>query len=189
MIQRTREFWRKIAHVLIGSGCVFGAYLVLQQWGAQTLDCALAGVLGMLVLADVLIADYGWKLPLYHRLQRAHEERGLHAATLGFLGSIVAYKLFALPVAIAAIGMLIFGDAAAAIAGMLANVKKKRALPRTAAMLVVSVVLGWFVFGWIGAAMGVVATLAEAFVTKIDDAITIPVFAGLAGHVLMRYFL
>jgi dolichol kinase len=54
-------------------------------------------------------------------------------------------------------------------------------------MLVVSVAIGYFVFGWIGAIMGVVATLAECLVSKIDDAITIPVFAGLAGHILLLF--
>jgi len=150
----------------------------------------LGAVLAALVLCDVLIADYGWKLPLYHDLQRPHEERGLHTATLAVLSSIIVYKLFALPVAIAAISMLIYGDAAAAIVGQCIGAgRKKTAFWRVLAMLAVNVAIGWFVFGWIGAVMGVVATLAECMVTKIDDALTIPLFAGLAGHVLMRVFL
>jgi len=190
MNQRTRELWRKIAHVLIGTGCVLGAYLVVQQYGAGTLDVVLGIILAVLIIADVLIADYGWKLPLYHQLQRAHEEHGLHAATLGFLGSVIAYKLFALPVAIAAVGMLVYGDAAAAVVGLYSGkARRKRAVLRIAAMLVVSVGFGWLVFGWIGAVMGIVATLAECLVTKIDDAITIPLLAGLAGQLLMLYFL
>jgi dolichol kinase len=52
-------------------------------------------------------------------------------------------------------------------------------------MLAVSMAIGHYVFGWIGAVMGIVATLAECLVTKIDDAITIPIFSGLAGHILM----
>ncbi len=185
-----RELSRKIAHVLIGTGCLAGSYGLLRWYGSEVLDLALVSVLGLLVLCDVLIADYGWKLPLYHRLQRKHETEGLHTATLGLLGSIIAYKFFALPVAIAAIAMLVYGDAAAAIVGMCTGkTRKKTALGRTAAMLIVSVAIGWFVFGWIGAVMGVVATLAECLVLKINDAITIPLFAGLAGEILMRLFL
>lgn len=190
MNQLSRELWRKIAHVLIGTGCLAGAYALLAQYGKDALDAVLGIVLALLVIADVLIADYGWKLPLYHLLQREHEERGLHAATLGVLGSVIAYKLFALPVAIAAIAMLIYGDAAAAIVGFCAGkARRKRAVLRVAAMLVVSVGLGWLVFGWIGAVMGIVAALAECLVTRIDDALTIPVLAGLAGQLLMTLFL
>lgn len=190
MNQRTRELWRKIAHVAIGTLCLITAYVVLQQYGAATLELALACVLAVLVLCDILIADYGWTLPLYHHLQRPHEAEGLHTATLSVLSAIVVFKLFALPVAVASIAMLIYGDAAAAIVGLYAGkARKKTALARTFAMLLVSVLIGWVVFGWVGAVMGVVATLAECLVTKIDDAITIPVFAGLAGSLLMRFFL
>jgi dolichol kinase len=37
--------------------------------------------------------------------------------------------------------------------------------------------------------MGIVAALAECLVTKIDDALTIPVLAGLAGQLLLTLFL
>lgn len=187
---RAREFWRKVAHVLIGTGCLTGAYVLMRFYGSDVLGLVLAVVLAILVLCDVLIADYGWKLPLYHQLQRKHESEGLHTATLAVLGSVVVYELFALPVAVAAVAMLVYGDAAAALVGLWLNAgRRKHLLARALAMLVVSVAVGFFVFGWIGAVMGVVAALAEVFSSKIDDAITIPVFAGLAGHLLMMFFL
>lgn len=190
MNQRKRELWRKVAHVGIGTAVLIGAYCVGQRWGADTLDAALGGLIAVLVLADVLIADYGWKLPLYHNLQRAHEERGLHSATLAVLGSVIAYKLFALPIAIAAIGMLIYGDAAAAIAGILAGTGRKKCVPaRVLAMFAVSGAIGFFVFGWIGAVMAIAATIAECCVKQIDDALTIPLFAGIVGQLLVLYFL
>jgi dolichol kinase len=181
-----KELWRKLAHVVIGTGCLFAGWLVLNRYGSAALELSLACVLAILILADILIADYGWKLPLYHSLQRKHEVEGFHTATLAFISSIIVLKLFALPVAIASIAMLVYGDAAAAVAGILTSKsRKKTAVLRTLAMLVVSVAIGYYVFGWIGAVMGIVATLAECLVTKIDDAITIPIFAGLAGHLLM----
>jgi len=190
MKQKGRELLRKVAHVLIGTGCLAGAWLVSNFYGAYALELALAGVLAALVLADILIADYGWKLPLYHNLQRKHEIEGLHTATLGFVSSVIAYKLFALPIAIAAIAMLIYGDAAAAIVGILtASGRKKSSFWRVLAMLAVSVAIGWFVFGWIGVVMGIAATLAECLTKKIDDAITIPVLAGIVGQLLAHFFL
>jgi dolichol kinase len=149
------------------------------------LDVVLASVVALLVVADILIADYGWRLPLYHSLQRPHEERGLHAATLAMISCIVAYKLFALPVALAAIAMLVYGDAAAAIAGLLSGTcRKKRAFPRIASMFLISCVLGCFILGWIGVSMAVVAVIAECLVIRVDDAVTIPLFSGLAGQLL-----
>jgi len=188
MRQRERELWRKIAHVLIGSAVLIGAAVLNMLYGSDVLDIVLFSVLAVILFCDVLIADYGWKLPLYHHLQRKHEQEGLHTATLGLLGGIIAYKFFALPVAIAAIAMLIYGDSAAAIVGLYTKGKKRKTITKTTAMLIVSITIGWFVFGWIGAIMGVIATIAEAGVTKIDDALTIPIFAGLAGQIL-TYFL
>ena len=189
MKQRTRELWRKVSHILIGTGCLIGAYVIIQRYGTEQLNVVLGSVLALLLITDILIADYGWNIPLYHQLQREHEEQGLHTATLGFLGSVIAYNLFVLPVAIAAIGMLIYGDAAAAITGLCTRAgRRKKHVHRVIAMLVVSVAIGWLVFGWIGAVMGVVATLAECLVTKVDDALTIPLLAGIAGQLLWIFY-
>lgn len=185
----TRELWRKALHILIGTVCLAGAWLVKQLYGTYVLELVLAVVLAGLVLADVLIADYGWKLPLYHNLQRKHEIEGLHTATFGLISCIIAYKLFALPIAVAATGMLIYGDAAAAIVGIITGSgRKKIVFWRTFTMLACSVLIGWLVFGWIGIVMGVVATIAECMTSKIDDTVTIPIFAGIVGQLLL-YFL
>ncbi len=182
MKQRARELWRKAAHVAVGTACLGGGYLLLQAYGSWLLDLVFGIVLAALLVCDILIADYGRKLPLYHWLQRPHEAEGFHSATLGLAGSIIAYKLFALPVAMAAISMLIYGDAAAAVAGMCAG--RKGRFWKTNAMLFVSVIIGWCVFGWIGVVMGVAAAIAEAATLRIDDALAIPVLAGIVGQVL-----
>ncbi len=182
MRQRARELWRKAAHVAVGTVCLGGGYLLLQEYGNGFLDLVLGIVLAALLVCDILIADYGRKLPFYHWLQRPHEMEGFHSATLGFAGSIIAYKLFALPVAMAAISMLVYGDAAAAVAGMYAG--RKGRFWKTNAMLIVSVLAGWYLLGGIGAIMGVAATIAEAATFKVDDALAIPVIAGIVGQVL-----
>ncbi|MEM2916344.1 MAG: hypothetical protein QXT19_03255 [Candidatus Woesearchaeota archaeon] len=182
MKKRVRELWRKVAHVVVGTGCLGGGYLVLQAYGSGVLDLIFGVVLALLLIADILIADYGRKLPFYHWLQRSHEAEGLHTATLGFAGSIIAYKLFALPVAMAAISMLIYGDAAAAVVGLCAA--KKGKYWKTSAMLFVSLLVGWWLLGGIGVVMGVVATVAEAVTFKVDDALAIPIIAGIVGQAL-----
>lgn len=182
-----RELWRKLAHLVIGTGCLLGGILIATKYGAAVLDSLLATVLFALVLCDVLIADYGWKLPLYNHLQRQHEERGLHTATLAFLSSVLVYELFVPAVAIPAIAMLIYGDAAAALVGLATDSgQKKTKVQRIAAMFLVSAGIGWFGLGWPGVAMAVAATLAECLPSRIDDALTIPLFAGLVGHVVVQ---
>ncbi len=188
MNQRTRELWRKAAHIVIGTFCLGAAVFIEQHHGWAALELTLACVLAVLVLADVLIADYGWKLPLYHHLQRPHETEGLHTATLSVLSAIVVIKLFSIPVAIAAIAMLIYGDSAAAIAGAYARSRKKVAAPRIAAMFIVSALIGVYALGWqVGVGMAIVATVAECWTKKIDDAVTIPILAGLAGQLLLHF--
>ncbi len=182
MRQRARELWRKAAHVAVGTVCLAGGYLLLRAYGSLFLDIVLGIVLAGLLVCDILIADYGKKLPFYHWLQRPHEVEGFHSATLGFAGSVIAYKLFALPVAIAAISMLVYGDAAAAVVGMYAG--RKGWFWKTNAMLLLSVIVGWYLLGWIGVLMGVAATIAEAVTLRIDDALAVPVIAGIVGQVL-----
>lgn len=186
----TKELWRKAMHILLGTGCIAAAWFISNFYGKGLLELAFSVLLAGLLIADILIADHGWKLPLYHHLQRKHETEGLHTATLGVISCVIAYQLFALPVAIAAILMLVYGDAAASIVGIITGSgRKKRAFWRNFAMLAVSVLIGFFVFGWIGVVMGFVATIAECFTVKIEDTITIPIFAGVAGQILFWLFL
>lgn len=185
---KNKEFWRKVVHVLLGTILLAASAWILQDYGQSALELSLFVILLLLIAGDVLIADYGFKFPLYAQLERKHEEHGFHTATLAVLSGLLALKLFALPVTLAGVSMFIFGDAAAALVGIRWGKKElgQKSFAGTIAMLVVSVIIGWFVLGWIGVVMGVVATLAEALVTKINDAVTIPLFAGFVGHLLLQ---
>ena len=113
-----REFWRKVLHVLLGIILLGGSAWILQNWGQGMLELCLFILLLLLIFCDVLIADYGFKLPLYAQLERKHEEGCFHTITLAVFAGLLALKLFALPVTVAAVSMFIFGDAAAALVGL-----------------------------------------------------------------------
>ncbi len=184
-----REVWRKIAHVFLGMLVLGSAWWVAQTFGQDVLETSTLVLLLVLVLCDVLIADYKQKLPVYSWLERPHEERTFHTVTLAVLAGFFAFKLFVLPVALAGVSMFIFGDAAAALVGKKWGRRElgKKSWAGTAAMFVVSALVGWAILGWIGIVMALVATLAECLVTKIDDAVTIPLFAGAVGQLLIHF--
>jgi dolichol kinase len=184
-----KEGWRKVLHLSLGVLLLAGGWWVLQQYGQQTLELALLVLLLVLIVCDVLVADYNIRLPIYAQLERPHEEACFHTATLAVLSGLLAFKLFVLPVAIVGISMFIFGDAAAALVGMRWGKRElgKKSFAGAAAMFAVSAVIGWLMLGWIGIVMAVVATLAECLVTRINDAVTIPLFAGVVGHALLAW--
>ena len=124
--------------------------------------------------------------------------------------------MFDLRIAVAAILMTTFGDLAAALIGKKFGktwipALKNRAWEGVLAEFAVNFLIGfWFVrtlvegsMWWLGGGhfgyaiwpviitMAVVATIVETVITKLDDNLLIPVFAGFTGQIvlmLVNYF-
>lgn len=183
-----KEVWRKIVHVVLQATAVLFATRLFLTAGRAGVELFLLILLLFLVICDVLIADYGVKLPIFAQLERKHEEECFHTATLAVLSAIVVFALFSPLVALASVSMFVLGDGFAGLAGMRWGKQKfgKKTRAGTLAMFATSFVIGWFLLGWVGMIMAIVATLAESFVLKINDAVTIPLFAGLVGQLLLQ---
>lgn len=182
----SNEDLRKVAHIVLGIALLWYAYLTRAN---DTFFLALFWLMLASLATDFLVSDLNLKLPIYSRLERGKERKGMHTVTLALLAAIICFRFFSFEVAVASFAMLSFGDAAAYFFGShfgRRKLWKKKSVAGFVANLVVSFIAGYFVLSsvYIAIVMAAVAAVVEVFVQNIDDNLAIPLISGLAGHLM-----
>ncbi|HQO36945.1 MAG TPA: SEC59/DGK1/VTE5 family protein [bacterium] len=112
----------------------------------------------------------------------------LNSTTWYLLGCIVTIGLFSAPAAVCGILVLAVGDNAASIVGRLWGRHRigNKSIEGTAAFLVVGFLAG-LPFGLPSAAFAsaLAGSLAELFIERIDDNLTVPFFAALGYQLVL----
>ena len=188
----SKELERKFVHIIIGMSLIFIGIKINTIFGLMYLKLFLLALTLICLLIDFLIADMKWKIPIYERLQRKHEEQGLHAHTYALFAILILFEFVDISIIIAATSMLVFGDAAAAIVGRVFGkhlISETKTWEGTIAMLIVSMLSGSFVLGFniVSIFTAIAATIAEASVNKVNDGVSIPLVAGLVGQLISMF--
>ncbi|MBD3319022.1 hypothetical protein GF342_03875 [Candidatus Woesearchaeota archaeon] len=183
-----KELFRKLFHMLVGLLLIAG-YFLAQQWISLTAIYYLlfVGMTSSLVI-DAVLAHLNWSAPGYKQLQRQHERNGIHSNSYFLLGTLLSFIMFEQHIALAAILMLIFGDALAALVGKRWGTPflGQKSIEGSLTMFVVSLIVGLFVVESLPVVfiMAITAMIAERFSGSLDDNVMIPLFAGLTGSLL-----
>ena len=185
-----REVWRKVVQVIVGTGLIIGILRLTIIAGSSAVLWVLLGLLCGALVLDQLMAVTRWRIPLYDHLRRPKERGTLHGPTWLLLGVLLSAVYYPLPVALAAAGNVFFGDAAAAVVGMLIRSPRlvgKKTLAGSTAMFFVS----WasatvFTQNWhVAGLMAGVATIVELISTNVDDNLLVPIVSGFIGYVML----
>lgn len=183
------EVLRKVSHIFTGLLAIGIGLYVENIYGLGTVKAVLLVMLLFSLFLDFVRTELRIKVHILSFLQRKREVGKLHAVTHALMGGLIALQFFNREVAIAAIAMFFFGDAAAAIVGRKFNSWKlwrKKSVPGTFSMFIVSLAIGlWILPLWVAIAMAVTATVVEVATDVIDDSLVIILFAGFVGHVLL----
>lgn len=181
-----KEVERKLIHLTVAVLVLAVIVVALDQIGKQATLFCLVFILIIFLIVDFLRVELGKKIPFLHPLWRRKEENRFGGQIFFILGSIVAFSVFDLNIAIAAVLMASFGDFTAALVGRFGKfwITKERSVEGILAELVVNLIIGFIVVGnlQITLIMALVATLVESLVNELDDNLFIPVFAGFAGQ-------
>jgi dolichol kinase len=130
---------------------------------------------------------------------RAHEKKDFTGATYILASSIITILLFDKPVAVASIAFIVVGDTAGAIIGRIwGKVKfRTKSLEGSISFFFACTVVALMVPGipfWVKILGAAVATVTEAFSSKIDDNLIVPLASGAAMQfiisqaVILEYF-
>ena len=165
---------------------------------------ALCALLVILIELEYVRIELKEKIPVvsfFWKYRRKSEQNSLGSDVFFLMGSIIALAVFDVRIAIAAILMTTFGDMVSSLLSKIGRIKAVRGktLEGIVGQFIVDVVIG-FLFvrsAWVGLfpsgevlwlpviVMAAVATIVETTIRKIDDNLLIPVFAGLAGHLML----
>jgi dolichol kinase len=203
-----REIARKGVHLLSLSFIVI--YIVFAAlFGHKVGLLALAFLLVLLIEFEYFRIEIRRKIPViswFWWVKRPKEKERLGAEVFFLIGSIICLAIFDLRVAIAAIVMTTFGDLAAALIGKRFGkhwIKqlKKKAWEGVIAELIVDLIVGFLIlrtsmwwFSGVGfgkplwpviIVMALTATFVETIISKLDDNLLIPVFAGFNGQIAL----
>jgi dolichol kinase len=131
-------------------------------------------------------------LRLFRSVIRPHEEEHLLGSTHYMIAALLSVVVFDQRVAIASLGFLVLGDAAAAIIGKRFGRPRYwgKSLHGSLACFVVCLATGILVLGEPGLALigATAATLAEALPSPLDDNMRVPIFSGIAMQLALRLF-
>ncbi len=201
-----REVARKVIHFLSLFILLF-YFWVAEFFNPDTALTILVFVLIFFLFLEYIRLEVSENIPLLGRLwkyvRRDKEKRSLGGEIYFLIGAIIVLAVFDPRIAVAAILMTIFGDMAAALVGKrfgkhYISFLKEKAWEGVLAQFFVDIVMGVFVFFfltggsfldiklWIVVVvMSLTATVTETLISKIDDNLLVPLFAGFDGHITL----
>ncbi|MFA7685473.1 MAG: phosphatidate cytidylyltransferase, partial [Candidatus Gracilibacteria bacterium] len=107
---------------------------------------------------------------------------------------IISFATFDYWIAFIAVSMTVFGDLAAALFGKAFGTTKiygNKSVIGTLGGFLMNMIVGFLALPHmfiVFAPMAVVASFVEVFTRKMDDNLTVPLFAGFLGQMIVLYF-
>ena len=185
------ELKRKFIHVF--ALLFLAIYIVVNLRYGHVLGLfTLTIILVLFLIIDFIRIKSKRKIPIFHIFWRKKESTRLGGQVYFIIGTIIALAIFDFRIAVVAVGMTVFGDMADALVGKGIGSHWIKSIPDrnwegVIAEFVVDVLIGFTLLTnvWIIIGMALAATVVETLFTFADDNLTIPVFAGLVGQILL----
>ena len=184
-----KEILRKFFHLL--EIPVVLAYTVLKYfWGDKTAILVLTGAFLMLLEAEHYRLEVHPKIPKEFNILRPRERDNVTGSIYFITSTIICFAVFDYQIALLALLLTVFGDLASALVGIRygkTKIFRNKTLQGFLAGLAVKLLVGSLVlpnYPLIAVLMAAVASVVELFTSKLDDNLTVPLFAGFTGHIL-----
>lgn len=196
MFKRSNFLWelaRKAVH-LSSLVIVVGYTLLLNYTSERVAILSMTAVLLILLKIEYLRVEYKSRIAVFFDgLFRKREKNGISGAAFIVISSIICFAAFEYWVALLALFMTAFGDFFAALFGTaFGKIKlyKNKTLEGSLAGLLANLAVGFAIlnqFPLLIVCMALSASLIEALTNKLDDNLTVPIFAGFIGQMLVYY--
>ncbi len=187
------ELFRKSFH-LLGVFLILGYTLVLNIFSKGLANLALVVVLLVTLEIEHIRIEhkpkFAEKLKKYYR---KHEQNHISSTVFFIISLIICFAVFNYWIAVLAMFMTVFGDIFAAIFGRaFGKIKfyKNKTIIGTLSGLAANLIVGFLVLPetLIVVPMAIVATSTEVITNKLDDNLTVPLFAGFIGEMIVKYY-
>ncbi|MEK7672727.1 MAG: phosphatidate cytidylyltransferase [Patescibacteria group bacterium] len=187
------EFLRKAVH--LSSLLIVVVYTVLLNYFSDRVAILVmtAFLLVFLEIEHFRIEHRPNLMRFLDRIFRTKEENRMSSAPFMIISCIIAFSAFEYWVAFVALMMTVFGDLFAALFGKMFGKMKllnEKTLVGTLAGFAANIMVGLSAlpnFAFLILVMAVVATFVELVTNKLDDNLTVPMFAGFAGQMFVYF--
>lgn len=187
------ELARKTVH-LSSLSIVLGYTLLLNYFSQRVAILSVTALLVLLLEVEHIRVEHKPKLAAsFNGLFRKHEMNNLSGAVFMVISCIICFAAFDYWIALSALLMTVFGDLFAALFGKIFRGKKiykNKTIIGTAAGFAANVIIGMLIFPGLPLIvfpMAITATLVEFITNKLDDNLTVPVFSGFVGQMIVYY--
>lgn len=197
MTDLSKELLRKLVHLLeipIIVGYTYLHFTVSPKLGVL----AITALLLILLEIEYFRIDYRTRLgaqitDFFARLVmlRKHERNNLTSAISFVIATIIAFSAFDYQIALVALLMTVLGDFTAALMGLTFGEKKifrNKSYVGTISGLIVNLLIGFIILPnlpGIFIPMAFTASIVETMTQKLDDNLTVPLFAGFIGQLIV----
>ncbi len=188
------ELLRKTVH-LSGLLIVVGYTLILHFFTDRIAILATTALLLILLEIEYVRLEHRSRITaMFDGFFRKHEEDNVSGSVFMVVSCIICFAAFDYWVAVVALFMTVFGDLFSALVGktfgktILYNTKTYIG---TLAGFAANVLVGFLILPelfFLIFPMAVIATFTEVITNKMDDNLTVPLFAGFAGQMLVYFF-
>lgn len=189
-----REFIRKFIH-LLGYFNIIGFIVISEFIGERVAFLALTLVLLLFLEIEYLRVERKLRIPSQLNIFRKKEKSHFAGHIYMTLSAIVCFAAFSRVMASAALSMMILGDMSAALVGKRWGrhtfIFSNKTWEGTAAGFLANIVAGYFFVSALPHpltvlfAMAAAASIVEVFTQKLDDNLTVSIFAGVTGQAIL----
>lgn len=192
----SRELLRKLVH-LLEIPILAGYSLLHFYFSPQIGVLALTGLLLILLEIEYIRIDYQTKLgfritEFFSKfILRKRERNNAVGAIFFIISAIIAFSAFDYQIALLALLFAAFGDLAAALMGMAFGKRKifrNKSYVGSFSGLLANIIVGMSLmpeYPHVFLPMAVTASFVETLTSKLNDNLTVPLFSGFIGQVIV----
>jgi len=188
------EGLRKLVHIS-GLLTVIAYTLLFHYFSDRVAILGLTAFLLLVLEFEYLRIEHRPKIiAIFDSLFRKHEKNNLAGSVFYVISCIICFAAFDYWIAIVAMFMTAFGDVFAAIVGRAIGgekIYKNKTWIGTLAGLASNILVGLLILPnlyYVVLPMAFLATFVEMITNKLDDNLTVPVFSGFLGQMIVYFF-
>jgi dolichol kinase len=184
-----KEILRKMFHLMeipVLLAYTFARFLLSERIAIMVLT----GIFLLLLEIEYVRLEVKPKIPRFLDVLRPHERNNITGSIFFVSATIISFAVFDYGIALLALLLTVFGDLASALIGIKFGrhrIFKSKTMEGYLAGLAMNLLVGFLIipaYPAVFITMAIVASTVELLTGKLDDNLTVPLFAGFTGQII-----
>ncbi len=184
-----KEILRKLFHLMEIPVLIIYSF-IRYFWSEKIAIMVLTALFLLLLEIEYVRLEVKFKIPSFLDVLRPHEKNNVTGSIFFVAATIISFAVFDYGVALLALFLTVFGDLASALIGIKFGkheIFRGKTMEGFLAGLGTNLAVGWLLipaYPAVFITMAIVASVVELLTGKLDDNLTVPLFAGFTGQII-----